>query len=119
MVSQHNQDGHPPFKGWLPTIQNLTEGNVLQTFNLAHRPNPQNKDQMTTAMDGWLPSRGWSPIIPGMGTCQPQVGHPLFNSTFTNNVAQPPKDGHPQSQAWSPTNTIQNYFNLIKPSDFN
>ena len=39
MVSHHHQDGHPPSKGWLPTIQNLTEGSVLQTCYLAHRLN--------------------------------------------------------------------------------
>ena len=39
MVSHHHQDGHPPFKGWLPTIKNLTEGSELQNWNLAHRLN--------------------------------------------------------------------------------
>ena len=39
MVSHHQQDGLLPSKGWLPTIQNLTEGSVLQTWNLAHRLN--------------------------------------------------------------------------------
>ena len=29
MVSHHPQDGHPPFQGWSPTIQNLPEGSVL------------------------------------------------------------------------------------------
>ena len=29
----HHQDGHPPSKGWLPTIQNLTEGIVFLLLN--------------------------------------------------------------------------------------
>ena len=29
-------DGQPPYPGWSPTIQNLPEGCVLQTLNLAY-----------------------------------------------------------------------------------
>ena len=70
-------------------------------------------------LDGHPPSQGqgWSPIVPGIVTYQPYIGHALYRVTFPNIVAQLPKDGHPQSQVWSPT--IQNYFNLIKPSDSN
>ena len=31
-----------PFQGWSPTIQNLQEGSVLKTLNLAHKLNSQN-----------------------------------------------------------------------------
>ena len=50
-------------------------------------------------LDGHSPSQGqgWSPIIPGMVTYQPYVGHPLSRITFPNIVAQLPKDGHPRS----------------------
>ena len=49
-------DGQSPSPGWSPTIQNLPEGRVLQTWNLAHRLNSQNQDQATTAIDGQPPS---------------------------------------------------------------
>ena len=35
-------DGQPPSRGWSSTIQNLPEGSVLQTFNLAPRLSSQN-----------------------------------------------------------------------------
>ena len=58
-------------------------------------------------LDGHPPSQGqgWSSSIPGGH--QPSLGQPLSKITFTNIDAQRPKDGHQQSQAWSPT--IQNY----------
>ena len=39
MASPHLQDGHQPSKGGSPTIPNLPEGSVLQTWNLASRIN--------------------------------------------------------------------------------
>ena len=42
MISYHHQDGTLPSKGWSFTIQNLPEGNVLQTWNLVHWLNSQN-----------------------------------------------------------------------------
>ena len=53
-VTHQPKDGHPP------------EGSVLQTWNLALRLNSQNKSQMTTSMDGHLPSLGGSPTNPRM-----------------------------------------------------
>ena len=116
MVSHHHQDGHPPPKGWLSTIQNLTEGSVLQTQNLAHRLNNKIKTWWQLPwmvgyhpLNGHPPSQrqGWSPSIPRMVTYQPLVSQPLSKITLPNIVTELPKDGHPQSQAWSPT--IQNY----------
>ena len=62
MVSHYPQDGHPPHYGWSLIIQNLPEGIVLQAWNLASRLNSQNQDQVTTVMDGQLPSPGWLPV---------------------------------------------------------
>ena len=42
MVTIHFKDGHHPFQGWSPTIQNLPEGSVLKTLNLPHKLNSQN-----------------------------------------------------------------------------
>ena len=121
-------DGQPPSKGWLLTIQNQTEESVQQAFNLAYRLNHKIKTKTRWQLP-WIVSyhpfdghpsskgQGWSPIIPGIVTYQPYVGHQLCRIMFPNIIAQLPKDGHPQSQAWSPT--IQNNWNLIKPSDSN
>ena len=49
-------DGQPQSPGWSPTIQDLPEEIVFQAQNLAFRLNPQNLDQVTTAMDDHLPS---------------------------------------------------------------
>ena len=56
MVNHHPQDGHQPSKGWSPTIQNLPEGSVLQTWNFAIRLSSQNKCQVRPAMDGHPPN---------------------------------------------------------------
>ena len=31
MPIHYPQDGHPPSQGWLPTVQNLPKGSILQT----------------------------------------------------------------------------------------
>ena len=64
MVTNQPKDGHPP------------EGSVVQTWNLALKFNSQNKSQVSTSMDGHLPSLGWSPTNPRMVTHQPKDGHP-------------------------------------------
>ena len=51
MVTHKPKDGHPP------------EENILETWNLTLKLNPQNKDQVTT---------GWSPTITRMVTHQPK-----------------------------------------------
>ena len=63
MVTHQPKDGHPP------------EGSILQTRNLALRLNSQNKDQVTTAMDGHLPFLGWSPANPRMVTHRNEVDY--------------------------------------------
>ena len=65
MVTHQLKDGHPP------------EGSTPQTRNLALRLNSQNKDQVTTAMDGHLPFLGWSTINPRMVTHQKDVNYRL------------------------------------------
>ena len=82
MVSHHHQDGHSPSKGWLPTIQKLTEVIVLQNCNFTHRLNHKIKTSWQLPwmvsyhpLDGHPPSegQGWSPntSIPGMVAYQP------------------------------------------------
>ena len=74
MVNHHPQDGHRPFQGWSPTIQNVPLGSVLQTLNSAHRLDSQNEDQVKCqgwsatipTQDGHQPSKGWSPTIPNL-----------------------------------------------------
>ena len=126
MATQYQLDGHLSALGWSTPIQNLIEGSVLQTWNLAHRLNHKIKTRWQLSwmvsyhpLDGHPPSQGqgWSPIIPGMVTYQPYVGHPLSRITFPNIVTQLPKDGHPWSQAWSPT--IKNPWYQIKHNDSN
>ena len=65
MVTHQPKDGHPP------------EGSVLQTWNLTFNLNSQNYIQMTLAMDGYLPSLGWSPTNPRMVTHQKEVNYKL------------------------------------------
>ena len=45
-------DGHPQSQGLSPTIQNLPEGSVSQTWNFALRLYSQKKDQVIIAVDG-------------------------------------------------------------------
>ena len=69
-------DGLLLFQGWLPTNPEMVthqtrngqppEGGVLQTLNLILRLTSQNQHQVATAMDGHLPSSGWSPTLLGM-----------------------------------------------------
>ena len=85
-------DGHLPSLAGLPTNPRMVthqskdshpqEGSVIQTCNLALYS--QNERQVTTAMDGHLPSLGGSPTNPRM-------------------VSHQPKDGQPPTQGWSPT----------------
>ena len=49
MVTHQPKHGHPP------------EGSVLQTWDLALKFDSQNKRQVSTSMDGPLPTQGWSP----------------------------------------------------------
>ena len=68
MVTNHSKDGHQPFQGWSPTIQNLPLGSVLQTLNLAHNIDSQNQDQVNC--------HGWSATIPRMVTHHPKDVRP-------------------------------------------
>ena len=61
-------DGQPPSPGWSPTIQNLPERGVLQTWTLAHIHYSQNQDQVKC--------HGWSATIPRMVTHHPKDGRP-------------------------------------------
>jgi len=71
MVSHHHHDGHPPFKGWLSTIQNLTVGSVPQTWNLARTLNHKIKTRwQLPLMDGYHPLDGHQPSQ-GQG-CSPR-----------------------------------------------
>ena len=55
---------------------------MLQTRNLALRLNSQNYDQVTTVMDGHLPSLGWSPTNPSMVTLHALKDHFSLNENF-------------------------------------
>ena len=55
----------PPTVGQIKPHQNLPKGSDIQSWNLALRLNSQNESQMTTFMDGHLPSQGWSPPTQG------------------------------------------------------
>ena len=63
MVTHQPKDkvGHPP------------EECVLQNWNMVLRLDSENKSQVITAMDGPLPSLGWSPTNPRMVTLQKEV----------------------------------------------
>ena len=61
MVPHQPEDGHPP------------EGIVLKTGNLAFTLYSQKLQRMITAMDGHLPSLGWSPTNLRMVTHQKEV----------------------------------------------
>ena len=65
-ITHQPKDGHPP------------EGSVLLTWNLAITHYSQNEHQVTTAMDGHLPSLGGSPANPSMVTHQPKDGHLIW-----------------------------------------
>ena len=68
--------------GWSPTILRMVthqpkvkvghpqEGCVLQTWNMLLRLDSENESQVITAMDGPLPSPGWSPSNSRMVTHQ-------------------------------------------------
>ena len=58
--------------------QNLSEGSVLQTWNLVPRLNWQNKDQVKY--------NRWSVTIPRMVTPNSRDGHPLSKSTRRKNT---------------------------------
>ena len=78
MVTHHPKDGHPPLRS------------ILQTRNSALRLNSQNKDQVTTARNGHLSSRGWSPSNPRMVTHHKDVYYRLgiydYGLTYKTNT---------------------------------
>ena len=99
MVSYHHQDGYPPFKGCLPTIKNLTEGNVLQTWNLAHRLNHKIKTRWqlpwmvgSHPLDVQPPShrQGWSPSL-RLVTHYPIAPFQILSPTIPSMVTHHPK----------------------------
>ena len=101
MVTHKLKDGHPP------------EEDVLQTLNLVLRLNSQNLYQVTTSMDGHLPSLGWSPTNPRMVNNQKEVYYKLgiWHLDLTHKkkaiqlpwmVTYHPKDGHPQPKDGHP-----------------
>ena len=112
MVTHQPKDGHPP------------EGSIMQTRNLALRLNSQNKDQVTTARNGHLSSRVWSPTNLRMVThqkdvyCRLGIWHlDLTQKTKTRGqlpgmVTYHPGDGHPPTQAWPPTKRM--YTNRLE-----
>ena len=90
--------GQLQYLGWSHPIQNLTEGSVLQTCNLAHRLNHKIKTRWQWpsvvsyhSLDGHPPSQGqgWSPSIPRL-------------RMFTQNL----QNGHPASPGWAPINLM-------------
>ena len=89
MVTPQPKDGHPP------------EESVVQTWNLALRFNSQNKSQVSTSMDGHLPSLGWSHTIPRMVTHQKEVyyRHGIWHLNSTKLTK--PKMGNNFNE-WSP-----------------
>ena len=112
MVTPQPKDGH-----------SLT-GSIIQTRNLALRLNSQDKDQVTTARNGHLSSRVWSPTNLRMVTHQKEVYYrlgiwhlDLTHKTMTRwqlpwMVTYHPLDGHPPSKIWSPT--FQNMVTIQK-----
>ena len=112
MVSHHHQNGNPPSKGWVPTIQNLMKGSVLQTWNLAHRRNQKIKTSWQLPLmvgyhplDGHPPSQGWSLTTENLpeGSLLQNLAHRLNNKIKTRwqppwMVSYHPLDGHPPSQ---------------------
>ena len=110
-----------PEIGRSPKIQNLLEGIVLQTWNLASRLNSPYQDQVKC--------HGWSATIPSLVTLHPKGGHTLSKiyqkelcykleilhldltqkimTRWTVMDGLPLSPGwHPPFQGWSPT--IQN-----------
>ena len=65
----------------------------IQTWNLALRLNSQNQLQVTTAIDGHLPSLGWSLTIPRMVTHHSYFGHEPSQMMVTNHL----QDGQQQT----------------------
>ena len=78
MVTHQPKDGHPP------------EGSVLQTWNLTLSLNSQNYIQMTTVMDGHLPSLGWSPILKSIlkPNIEPNI-EPKYWTQYWNPILNP------------------------------
>ena len=70
MVTYHPKDGHPQPKDGHPP-----EGSVVQTWNLALKFNSQNESQVSTSMDGHLPSLGGPPANPDMVPMGPVWAH--------------------------------------------
>ena len=83
------KDGHLPSLGWSPTNLKLVTHQkelwyilgiwhyILQARNLALRLNSQNEVQVTTARNGHLSSRGWSPFNPSMVTYHKDIYYRL------------------------------------------
>ena len=95
MISHHPQNGHPPLQGMSPTIQNLTDGSVLKTWNFApidlNHKRPSDKCQ-----------------LPCMVSHHSKDSHPTFQGCSPNiqdRVTQLQKDGQTPSAGWSPTIT--------------
>ena len=119
MVTHHlkDKDGHSASPVWSPiSLRLVTHYSIAPSQILSQA------------------SQGWSPTIPSMITHHPWNGH--LSAFGWSPIIQYhlPKYCHPVSQGWSPTipsmfnhhpkllkfdKTIQNYFNLIKPSDSN
>ena len=88
-------------QGWSPTIPRMVnnqpnnghplEGSMLQTRNLVLRLNSQNQDQVTTVMDGHLPSLGWSATNPSMVTLYALKDHFSLNENFVLRSTLPRK----------------------------
>ena len=97
MATHQPKDGHHP------------KESVLKTWNLAVRHNSQNDHKVTTAMNGHLPSPGWSHSILRMVTQHKEYDHqpsrrwsPIFQGMVTNHNHS--QDGPPPSKSRSPTN---------------
>ena len=111
MVTHQPKDGHPPTQGWSPTKRKCTTDLVFGTHIISLT---KLTPQVTTAMDGHLPSLAGLPTNPRMVIHQPKDSHPQEGSViptcnlslYSQNERQvtTAMDGHLPSLGGSPTN---------------